>query len=114
MKMVMVAMAIMLTLALSVGISRATEPTPANDGLAFAGLNIKGDTGYLFKAGKLAAGVGTDLATWKNGLITLRAEVLFTDNVASNTKGIFAGFGPMINAPSLLKVLVVERGQIKS
>jgi len=88
-------LAVLLALAIS-------APTFAEDSLSFPGFNLQGDTAYLVKARTLAAGVGTDIASMYNGMITLRIEAVATPATSDAGSGTFVGAGPMINIPKLI------------
>ena len=75
---------------------------PANaEDVAFAGLNLQGDTAYLFTHKAFAAGIGTDIISIKDGLVTIRGEILQTKATGIDKSVTVAGGAAMINLPKL-------------
>lgn len=80
----------------------APAPT-ADDALKiFPSLNLQGDTAYLITKKSLAVGVGVDLATIYDGMITLRAEAIVPEKAADAETTTMFGIGPMLNIPKLI------------
>ncbi len=73
----------------------------AGDTINIPGLNLSGDTGFLVRAQKLGAGFGTDLACWKDCLVSLRGEVI----APTDGKNLFGGAGPMLDIPKTIGLL---------
>ena len=62
--------------------------------------NLSGDTMYRLSAGSFDAGVGIDLASYKN-LVVLRGEA----TQSTEGKGTFVGAGLFVNIPTMLNLL---------
>lgn len=83
--------------------------SPASTDITWPGLNLSGDTGYLHKVG-FCAGIGTDLVSFKQDLITLRAELLWPKNTTSDATHIIGGAGLMLD---IVKALGYTKAQWK-
>lgn len=83
----------------------ANVPVPS--GIVGVGIpfNLQGDTAFLLKHQNFGAGIGTDLASVYNGMITIRAEALAIVDKASNQSSQFVGIGPMVNIPNIIQKL---------
>lgn len=102
MKKLLIALMIILVLVVS-GQAFAADSGPApSDDLAFPGINLQGDTAYLFRAKTLAVGVGSDIATLYNGVVTLRLEAITAPASADLGGSTLIGTGAMVNLPKLI------------
>lgn len=63
-------------------------------------INLSGDTIYRVRAGSIDAGVGIDLASYKD-LCVLRAEA----SQSTEGEGSFAGVGLFVNVPTLINMI---------
>jgi hypothetical protein len=63
-------------------------------------INLSGDTLYRFSAGSIDAGVGIDLASYKD-LVILRAEA----SQSTAGEGQFMGVGFFVNIPKLINMI---------
>lgn len=77
--------------------------------VSWPGLNINGDTALLNKVG-LCAGIGTDLLSIKQDLVTLRAELLWPKNATADAKNLIGGGGAMLD---VVKALGYTKAQWK-
>ncbi|MDA8082298.1 MAG: hypothetical protein M0024_01405 [Nitrospiraceae bacterium] len=77
-------------------------PATPNDALQLSGINLQGDTAYLVRGKALAVGVGSDVATMYDGLLTVRVEAIAPQQTQQNDGVLFVGMGPMINIPKLV------------
>ncbi len=80
----------------------ADTPPSTNDALQLSGINLQGDTAYLVRGKALAVGVGSDVATMYDGLLTVRVEAVAPQQTETNAGVLFVGMGPMINIPKLV------------
>lgn len=71
-------------------------------GLLSGNINLQGDTLYLPMKGEIAIGMGTTIATIKDGLIEMRGEVA---SVVGNNAHALTGIGIGINAQKLVETL---------
>jgi len=92
---------------LCLAVPAMADETPST--ISWPGLNINGDTGLLNKVG-LCAGVGTDLLSFKQDLITLRAELLWPKNATADAQNLIGGGGVMID---IVKALGYTKTQWK-
>lgn len=69
--------------------------------VAFAGLNLQADTAYLFTHKTFAVGAGTDVLKFKDGLVTVRGEILQTKSTASEKSATVGGVAATVNLPQL-------------
>ncbi len=89
-----------------------TTPVMADDTLStisWPGFNVNGDTGLLYEIG-LCAGIGTDLLSFKQDLITLRAELLWPKNATADAENVIGGGGVMLD---IVKALGYTKAQWK-
>jgi len=63
-------------------------------------INLSGDTLYRVRAGSIDAGIGIDLASYKD-LCVLRAEA----SQSAEGEGSFAGVGLFVNVPTLINMI---------
>ena len=98
MKKTIMLIGVLMTLLLSVGILAAKAN--AEEGVAFAGLNLQGDTLFSLSSKQLTVGIGMDIATIKDGLIALRVEAA-AGMSGESTK---YGGGLTVNLPKLVNM----------
>lgn len=80
----------------------AIDSTTVNNDVAISGLNLQGDTLYLPLSGDVAIGMGTTIATAKNGLIELRGEAA---SVIGTNAHALTGIGIGVNVQKLVELL---------
>ena len=90
------------TAAAPVATPTAAQAAAVTDDLAFPGINLQGDTTYLFKAGTMAPGIGSDIASMYKGLLTLRVEAIAVPATINTPSRNMFGIGPMVNVPKLI------------
>lgn len=79
------------------GLCYAGDMTPPVTPLvSLPNINLSGDTGYLYKIG-FCAGIGSDLLSFKNDLVTLRGEVLWPSSSAIDAQTLVGGLGAMLD-----------------
>lgn len=88
-----------LTLALSVGISEASDINFI--GSAELPINLGGDTAILYNMG-WCNGIGIDMVSWKEDLITLRGELLWPYTATTDAPKTIAGAAVMIDVAKAL------------
>ena len=78
---------------------------PAPSGIVGMGLpfNLQGDTGFLLKHQNFGVGIGMDLASVANGMITIRAEAMAIADKTGSQSSQFVGIGPMVNIPNIIQ-----------
>ena len=91
---------LLLILALTVSIVGWELNAEAADGFSLSGFNLQGDTAYLVVANEFAVGVGIDIASIYEGMITVRAEALTPQSGA-----LVVGAGIMANVPKVINKL---------
>ncbi len=65
-------------------------------------INLSGDTVFLVKNQNFGVGLGADLATAFDGILTVRAEAVAIVDKSSGQSSEFIGIGPMVNIPKLI------------
>jgi hypothetical protein len=92
---------IALMMLLPITVWAADTPTSADVFKLFPNLNVQGDTAYFMSSGKFAFGIGSDMATYDNGLASLRIEVL--KESITDKEAYLIGTALMVNLPKFLQ-----------
>lgn len=110
---------ILVLLALVAGIDGHWKPSCSNTNLAYAeekpvikipNINASGDFGYLRNMGWVG-GIGTDVVSYKDNLITLRAQALWaTSSTVRDMNNVFLGAGLMFD---IIQIVAKTKGEWK-
>jgi len=97
MKSLIVLFIIVLTVVSVVPVSHAQDVTTPTPTISWPGLNIGGDTAYLFTHNAFAVGTSVDLLKIKDGFATLRGTAVFPTGAEHNMSTAVVGLSAVIN-----------------